>query len=896
MKYFKIAGLILACFLLASGPLPASATPRLFQTSDYSHTFDFTQSNDSLWTTPPFDEEDIGYSTPKWGTYNLGSGWSTSYNKQSVYSANTLYMVYDLGASYTVSSLSATYDISLGIAAFECQLHAFVGVLDADLNVVSYSQHSYCPGDPAEHNTVSWTGTATARYLLVWCRPGSSVTEDAPGGSCLVSSASATVNGATNPFGQTGGGGSGPFRPVSRPDTVSVDNTLITTAPNANVHAFIGGQLVEVKNEGGVWTASVQDSAGRVAVYSRLQSINGVGGDTVSAGCVLGRAAPSTVDTTKGRIAFNSNLSPNGEWEDWPDSPDNTPCDANKYQSINCLDLDPNFTDPSKNWNATGPVTFSDGMALLGPGGSIYQDVNLDSGSTYIATLYVASFETDRSGDLTVTFGDATLNLPFFSHQPGSYERVESSATSPGAADYSPDLYRFKITNVPNMATMTTVRMRFACIGTTSPTAAPGDCYFSDPSLRTDQWSYDSEHVTYTPPSTGFTASTGASSGVYKIEDSYAIWRAVDISAFVDHATNYTITLRATAPLTGHLTGPYGKLHLFIRDHDTLDTLLDIGNVTIPSLFISGDLTLPFTLTTGTHIAGDLVIENLSDDLFSDSGWDVSINHVCMAVEGGTWPGYETADTGGDLLTQQCQATTTPAASPEIGTVTDFQTFGNWVSSGLQWLGSWLAYGFDLVRYLIMCILFGIINGIWQTLVNAASGLALLGSWLGLVVSAVAAWVIDGMRFAFNNLQAAIIPLANLIIGWLLSLPFVQSLIDAIGLAGIWLAGLWEAILSALSLFATGIRFFSTLATMITTFYAMLINAINGASSTVIAFPDCSNPADELYDLCIGFDTLNFVFQQIPTFAIFCMLCGMSLAWTQIKGAIDEFEGALSML
>lgn len=700
----------------------------------------------------------------------------------------------------------------------------------------------------------------------------------------------------------------GPYKPVSQADILSLDgalNQFVTTAKNANVHNAVPGQVAIVQNDGPNSNRIVVIGLdGSTSTYTKLKTINAQVGDNVLAGCVLGIAQDNANTSPQGgQIGFVSTASPAGNWPtEWDDSPINTPCNADLFKTLSCLNLNPNFADNGANWNSTPyGVSFANGEFSIGPGATIYQDIpGLDPEEAYYVTLYASAPYVPAETNLEVDIGEANSTLHIAPNQNNQFIKVQTQALTLGNPDFAPDIYQLIIKNPPSPAnvTMPPVRVKFACVSTTDPVKAPDACYFDDPKFGADSWEKDGG-ATYTAGDSGFNAGSafGGATGYYTIPAEDDIFHAVSISAFSNHAANYTITIDAAAGAGAPIIPPSGRLDVFIRDSDTGELLLDIGTIDLPGLYTTGHFTLPFTLDVSDTYTGDLVIKNISDDITSP-GWPVRVYGACLNVEGGIWPGYDNADITGNLFNQDCQRAIIPDAAPSTTEITswDIEGLGNWLSRLGQWMISWVQYGWGLIHYLIFCILFGIINGVWSTVLGFVKGFALFGVWLGMVISVIAEWARDGFRFLFGGLIASLIPIANTIIGWLLSLPFIQTILDTLSIAGIWLTGFIDLILAILNLFSMGMQMLGAMFALFGSAWQSLITALQASSTYTFTFPDCSNPADPLWDTCIGLETVNFFVQEIPMITIFGTLAAVAVGWRQIQSAWDEVDEALRML
>jgi hypothetical protein len=676
------------------------------------------------------------------------------------------------------------------------------------------------------------------------------------------------------------------FKPISGYDLVHISDShsVIETRPNANVHAVTDGQITLINaNGGGNYSVRVQPAWSlpgdvNAHLYFNLQNVNGKVGDQISAGCVLGITARSTSSSNAdgGQLAFTAPEPVQSDWPDYDDAPENSPCDAARYKTESCIDINPNFADEAKGWNMVGPVGVVGGAVEMPAGTSIYQDVTLDPEATYLVSLSVAVMGSAQPTDIDVGFGDAQPLLHVNPTQPGVYVDLQTQTLSPGVANFVPNLYRLKITN-PHLSApfiTPTIRIKFACIGTSAPVKAPGSCYFEDPDLRNDEWT-KGDGVTYTPSN-----GSALSSGEYTIPADSEIYRNVKFSAFSGHDTSFRLLTKTNNGGTLRLVGPYGRWHAFIRDHDTLDTVQDIGTWdTLPG-FVTIRV-VPFTVTSGTNINADLVIQNTSSAIESP-GWDLNIYEACLQVEGGVWPGYSSADTG-SLVPENCTLCAKPAMIADIS-----------VEQLLSWVISWLDYGWCFLGYIIRCELMKWLNDTWDFLKTVFAVFGLFGVWLGMVVSALAVWAADGARFLFNNLLAGLVPVLNSLIAWLLAQPFIQGAFDMGSLALIFLFQLVDIVIGIFNLFGLAIQLIGAFFTLIGTVWSAFLEGINATPTAVFLFPDCTNPATLFYDGCLVFDVSNFLFAHLPMLGILINVLVFSIGWLIVRKSWSKTQEVLN--
>lgn len=737
------------------------------------------------------------------------------------------------------------------------------------------SGHGSCFVDAA--NTVAIESPTDLYVYTTDCLCG------APG---VLNTISISIDAETDPF-EGGGVLEGPFKPVSGFDLVDLlaENSIAITRPNANIHAITGGQIVYVnKNALDRWSVGVlpegSTDVADAITYSNLQNLNGELWDMVTAGCVLGMAAQTfnqEQDPASGELQLTAPEEILEDWPDYPDSPTDEPCDAAKFMTENCLNLNPNFALGADNWHQTFGVTWEAGAVVLAPGAAIYQDIPaLDIETPYYLTLYASAPHVPAPTVLDVSIGGTDITLTIPSSANDQYAKVVSPAITLIEPDFDPELFRLAIQypQSPANVTMPPIKIRFACLATTEATTAPGDCYFDDPDLTADNWT-GTGATEYRSP-----ASLSGTSGAYVIPAGEEIYRDVSISAFVDADTEFRLLTKTKAQSL--VLG--GRWHAWIRDPDTEDVIAEIGEWDILPVIVTVRVE-SFTLTEGTSAIGELVIKNVSDEISEDPGWTQEIYKACLQVEGGIWPGYDNADTG-VIIPVDCELCFPPGDVGELS-----------VESLLGWVVQWLGFGWCYLGYILKCLIYGLVNSVWQTILNFMAGFALFGKWVGMVVTAVAFWARDGFRFGFNGMIASLIPIANQVLSWLLNMPLVQTALDTLAIAGIWIGGLFALINNVISLILLGLQFIGALLNLIGVAWSAFLAALSAAPSTDFPFPDCTDSGSPLYHACIPLDVTNFLVTRIPTLLLLINVAVFSVFWRQLRKIIravreDIFETA----
>lgn len=883
-KILMLMPIMLAALMFTLAP---TIRPVLAQ-GGWSHTFDFQQSqggftivNRDDWTSGGCPgQADSGAYTPGVGFYSTDTGEPNHCGAGGY--LNEVIISYELSEPVHLTHVSITYDWTDPPAFIESKI---VGGNSIEVGGILGGSPPPAPTVRGSNVTFAQDINFTPSIIVL---TGMMWRDSTPVGG-YIRFMSLTLSGDTgdDPFPPEE---NNYYRPMSSPDVALVEDnnrTVWANKENPNVHSITGGTIYSTTHitfGGSSWTVKIAPPGATteadVITYNGLQSVNGKVGDSISAGCVLGLAVSKPIhdgsqfSVGKITLAGPDNIIDN--WPDFPDSPTDEPCDAGNLQTTNCINLNPNFADKAREWNIEGEGYVSPGGVTLNPDASIYQDVNLDSADPYKVTIGATIVGAEAGTDFHVTVGQADSTVHLNISIPGEFVTIQTQVLSIGQADYAPNKYRLRITNQPAIGNFETKALiHFVCIGTETPQVAPGACYFSKEAsnMQVDDWEKD-ENVTYNKPFLSILA------GSYTIPATEAIWHNIDISAWENQDTGFSLHVRSTPGAGTPLIGPYGRWHAFIRDPVNQDVLVDIGTWDTMAVIVTAKRS-DFTLTQGEHIVGDLVIQNITDEITSP-GWSMNIEQACLMVDGGVWPGYANTDTG-SLFNANCIVPSTPNAPPDLE-----------VESLLGWVVAWLQFGWSWLGFILQCIIYGAINTIYAAILAFMAGLALFGVWVGLVISALAAWAGDGLRFFFGNLIAGLIPIANLIIAWLFSLPFIQSLVDAVGLALIWLQALFDVVVGILNLFLLAVQLIGAMLNLIGVGWNAFLAALNGTSSVTFPFPDCTNPSTPFYDACIPLDVANFFFGQVPMAAAVINAIAFSVAWRSMKKTLARAQEALN--
>jgi hypothetical protein len=634
------------------------------------------------------------------------------------------------------------------------------------------------------------------------------------------------------------------YRPVRTDDTVAdvtdgLFSTLATTA-GARTFAIDDGTIVAIYHESTGYRVILVVNDVDPVQYSNLEVVFASIGDVVEGGCVLGYAGPPPPGELDGlgyiKYQHDADLT---DWHDYGESLSNTPCNQNS----NCLNVNPEFNDNNTGWLTRFAIADSlnsgeDSIIMLPPGGQIYQPgFQVDMGDTYYITLAIGVAGIQTHGSVNVWIGGTEATLPI-NVTDNEFITVTTLGLSPAWNGES----ELRIHNSDN--NNSTLKITFACLHLGDAVIAPPACYFEDEDLTTD--SFETEGgATFEDSIFGI--------GRYSIPAGGAIRSPVDISAFADADTDFTLRVTAAAP-DGET-----DVTASIVDTGTEDEIQAIGNYAYASL-LWADISRTFTVPDSTHLVGDLYIENTGDET-------VLISALCLSSDTGVWPGYENPDyANSNLLPITCTACTFPESLIDV-------------VAWLNWLGC-------VLNYLIYCLLYTLVNNIWSTIIAVGTGLGLLGRWLSAAITVVAIWAWSAAGRLLAALIGSLIPIVNAILAWLFAQPFFQTILDAISIVGLWLDAVFDFIALIRNFIILAFNYGIAILLIVINTYTAFYVAIS-SPATYHIFPDCSDTGGALYDMCLGFDIMAFIFDQLPMALVFIGLLGALILMAQFGRVID---------
>jgi len=651
-------------------------------------------------------------------------------------------------------------------------------------------------------------------------------------------------------------GGPGVVRPVLEVDVVDEldipglpdDAYPILTQASARVFAVsdaVVGDVIHDSN--GYFVALIIGED--IVYYSSLSSVFATAGMEIHAGCVLGYTSvpPPGSPTGTGYFLYTHDEDLT-DWHDWSDSLSNAPCDQ---PDSNCINPNPDFNSNGLGWfsrNQPGTVYLQGSDSWIGVTyqGQIYQTgFNVAVEDTYYVTLVVNVGGAAHTGAAVVTIGGTSSTIPINTFG-AEFVSVTSPALSPAVTGVS----EFQISN--NFAKGHDLRITFACLHVGDVKVAPPLCYFADAELITD--SFETEGgATFEESVLG--------AGRYSIPAGGVIRSPVDITAYADEDKDFTLAIQAAAP------DGATDVTASIVDSDTDDELQAIGNYAYSSI-LWVNLTKTFTVPSSTSLVGDLYIENTGDET-------VLISSLCMSPVDRVWAGYENPDHAGGLLPTNCEECALPESFVDVV--------------------AWLNYLACVFRYLIYCLLYQLVNTIWDTLVAVGSGLGLLGRWMSRNVSILAVWLWAAMGRILASLLGNAIPLLNAILAWLLTLPFVRDVLDSLAIVDIWVDGIFTLINNIFILFGRTIQFIYVLFNTFGIAWTAFFDALSASPEITVVLPDCTDPETPFYDACLVFDVLNYVLAAVPALGLLGAALVVKISWNRIRQASKGLEAIFSI-
>lgn len=908
----------IALLLLLITPAPALAgycTPHPGNT--WCIEYDFLVS-DGTWYTPT-----VGSPPVTAGEYIAGTGWSaTDYttNLGGDQSGREVFIQKDLGSTFTITRTDILYDMTRGTTessgSFALQLFFDTGV------AVDVSWDSQSDGTDLVQ---TWTGSSATALIGFALRTMVDfppyTTKD---GSARVQSI--TIEGTgTDPGIPPSGTGDDPYQPMREEDRFNVltghdedDNIISSSSIVATgtasskrpslviapaVYAAFTGQVSKVfPNSDGTYYVQIAgdiDGTSYVADYYNVADLLVIPGDTITGGCVLGRAGPPVrnVDTSslppeKQRlyeIQYDLiNVDDPGpvedfaNFQDWTDDTNpsaTTPCSSQGFNP-NCLNNNSNFGSRGMFWygivNEIGKEPdFIDGQVTVPAGAAVAQDIEIPDGdlSTYILTVAFAPTANDQAM-LTVSLGgDITSISSTYGNSAGQLTLRKTDAITPTEPDIDPDIYTLKLSSTRP------VRITFACLQDENAPVNPpatGACYFTDPKFQTGD---------------GWTLSGGASLDsevgsffqtryFVSLPELASVSQGITLSGYSDGPATYTVTARARIDLfTLSPDDDYGFMTVaFDATDDDFDGERQF--LVKPDLLI-GQYSQTWTVTEGATATGTF---SITDDELNGSETEIKVYEICISPDRSYWP--DPTGTNPNVMSDTdrvCsqQVDVTPQAP------TDIVSVGAWIVSWLQWVGKFLSINID-------CYIRRALDVITAFLRPFFDWLAMIGRWFFANASVIGRWFLSLLAYLMALLSNLLNGIISVIWNAIKDTSLVVGLFDTLDLLSRFVNALISLALSVVALGLNILRLLNSLAQIIGTFWAAVKAAFNSTTATDVGIPICASIAedDPLFGFCQGLDLFDYVLVRFPSLNVLGAVGIGAIALYTINKSIERVGSA----
>ena len=709
--------------------------------------------------------------------------------------------------------------------------------------------------------TVSWPDVLS---IMIYSAPASSAglslitaesgyTTTAPYHYPWVDAFTISADAATDPFDGVGGSGAGndQYRPVRTLDTLEVFEDVeagysyITAYDGADVFAAINGVVTLIQPGGGGSTVHVENET-LEADYFNLAVVYAQVGDAVEAGCVLGQAGEQfTVTQTDyapvpvSQITFRLTDGVDSlDWQSFPDPPSKPAC-GDHLRTSNCLNNNPNLDDDARLWTTDGAA--GDGTVTLDPGESLVQQIVLTAGVDYylimIGTTYGSSFNNiGLPSTFAATLGDASDEVTI---QPKSNEEMMLvdfvNPLTPTIPDTPPDIYDLAISPADGS---NPILITFACLHEGNVLVTPDACYLTNAEFGlygTDGWDLSEG------------ASFNDVARYVRLQQDEWMSQPIDLSSYDGADADYYIRVQAVTsdqdldPITDFVDWVSGD---YIAN---LDATYEVDSVVVETLaqwdinniIVFWEYQEIFTVPDGQSFTGDLVLTNAT---VTPATRMIDLRLACITPVSGIWPGYEDPDSG-PVIERKCSSCTPPRSLAVV---------------------AWIEYLICVFRNLWTCTIAALLNRILAALVAVRTGLGYFGRYVAALLLRLAAFV---ALVAASGLQALLNGVALLFTAaWaaLAALGVTQSAWDILSLGALMMGVLATAIDTLLGLLVQIVSFTVVLVGVVTTSWAAIVAAINGAMAPEVGLPNCGNPSDPLIGLCYGLNAVTAIIAEFP--------------------------------
>ncbi len=727
-----------------------------------------------------------------------------------------------------------------------------------------------------------------------------------------------TVDDDDDPWG--GGPSDEPYQPIrtayqfdvftgmDESDNIISDSSIVATGTCLSsstcvapfVYAAFTGEVTRVFSEpDGTYDVTIVgdiDGVAHEAHYSNLVNVLVQPGDTITGGCVLGRAGPEI------RFVDASSLSPSertlfeihyylintdlpgpveglANYQDWTDDTDpsgSTPCSSRLFNP-NCLNTNANFAFNGEGWyglpNDVGQMpTFHEGNVDVPPGSSIAQDIEIADPDTYIVTVGFAP-TTDSQVRVVVSLGgdDADV-VSTYGSVAGEITIQQTEVITPTAPDTEPDIYVLKLT------ARKSTRITFVCMqpegGASSPPLT--GCYFSDSDFATgDGWTLSGGAELGTDTLAGFTVQHYVS-----LPETDSVTQEITLYGYDDGPGNYTVKVTAyVIPFSFLPASNHGTL---LVTFDASDDDFDQGQTfTINPSMVVGTFEQEWSIPTGESATGDFIVEDAA--LVGDAE-AIKVTSVCITPERGYW--YDPTGTNPTVVSE-----TEQVCSQVINIVNETPTeivgVGKWIVSWLGWVGKYLGIAID-------CNIRRAVDAVTAFLKPLFDWLGMVGRWIYATSSRIGAWILSIIAYVLRLLGNLINQAINAVWAAIVATNILRTLFDGVDSVGQIIDTLIALVLSIAGLITRIINVLATLAQIVGTFWTALVAAFNSTTTTDIGMPVCGSitEIDPLFGLCQGLELFEYVIEVFPALNALGIVVIAAIAMWVAKETIEKTGNA----
>lgn len=655
----------------------------------------------------------------------------------------------------------------------------------------------------------------------------------------------------------------------------------IATLPRAEIHNTVADSTVtdvyQATDTYGL-VVEIQTPYYYKQTFSNLQIVYVKPGDLLKDDCIIGLAGPPFTQIQdpppQGYSQFLFSVQDDeSNYLDWTqfDEPTSTAICGSEYRTKNCINNNPRLEDYGEGWAESkgikgynDNVIWFDDYVTIKPNGYIYQDIVLDTASTYYVSMVATTTSGQASDTITVTLGDnVSADVDLSPASPGYLTTVESDPVVPLET-----LTRLQIKN-DNPASAG-FNVHFVCIHEGDAVIAPGQCYFNDPQLAR----------LGLPDWTLLGGATSEGTAISNAVDLYTtgdgLSTPIQLTGFTDAAADYTLVVKADIDGVNLIddlieaTSSYATLDAYI---DTGGTPYTLGSIDVHSL-IPKKYEIPFTVPTATSWIGDFTLDL---DSLTGSPDYARIHSICLTVDGGIWPGFEDdpdySDPDSYAWDLQCAAAPSPP------------------NSGLR-VWQWIAYVGASMYYVVSCSFIPWLLAISNPIRAVIDGIGLLGLYLGSLALFWAGWLADligGLgALLYDIVRYGIASLIN----DLLSLDLIARLWDRLGLLPIFGAFVRDLFVDLIALIVSAVNLLASMGRAVLRMFTAWRTAINDPSMQDLGLPNCAtiDDAAALAPLCWGMDAVDYVISSTLALQVAGVIVAFVIAYETIQWSIAQFS------